>query len=146
MDRTLRELELACLHQDDFSQTDFKELFRLVNGALEQDAENPASYVRERVPEEMQEAFLIEADQNPYPDWRLQSNAPILESLLNAFLRLRRIRVDESLEQITFLQTQKPEEGEEDPAKDLGRFALEFIQARAKLDRALQLSNSQGRQ
>jgi hypothetical protein len=146
VDRTLRELELACLHQDDFSQTDFKGLFKLIQGALEQDEEDPASYVRERIPEEMQETFLIEADQNPYPDWRLQSNAPILESLLNAFLRLRRIRVDESLEQITFLQTQKTEEDEEDPTQDLGQLALAFIQARAKLDRALQLSNSQGRQ
>ena len=146
VDRTLRDLELACLHQDDFSQTDFKELFKLVNSALDQDEEDPASYVRERIPEDMQEAFLIEADQNPYPDWRLQASAPILESLLNAFLRLRRIRVDESLEQITFLQTQKVEEGEEDPIQDLGRLALEFIRARAKLDRALQLSNSQGKQ
>jgi hypothetical protein len=146
VDRTLRDLELACLHQDDFSQTDFKELFKLVNSALDQDEEDPASYVRERIPEDMQETFLIEADQNPYPDWRLQASAPILESLLNAFLRLRRIRVDESLEQITFLQTQKVEEGEEDPIQDLGRLALEFIRARAKLDRALQLSNSQGKQ
>lgn len=146
VNRTLRELELVCLNEDDFSQTDFRELFKLVSSALDQDDEDPAAYVRERIPDELQDGFLVEREQNPYPDWRLQSNAPILESLLNAFLRLRRIRVDESLEQITFLQTQKPEESEENPAQNLGQIALEFIQARSKLDRALQLSHSQGKQ
>jgi DNA primase len=145
VDRTLRELELVCLNDDDFSQTDFKELFKLVHTALEQDEEDPAGYVRERIPDEMQDTFLIEADQNPYPDWRLQPNAPILESLLNDFLRLRRIRVTESLDQITFLQSQNAEEDEESPIANLSKVAMEFIQARVKLDRALQLSHSQDR-
>ena len=146
VDRTLRSMELVCLNDDDFTQTDFKELFKLVSKALDQDGENPAEYVRQRIPDEMQETFLIEADQNPYPDWRLQPNASILESLLNDFIRLRRIRVDEGLDQITFLQTQMTVEDEENPTQDLSRLALEFIQARAKLDRALQLSNSQDKQ
>jgi DNA primase len=145
VDRTLRELELVCLNDDDFSQTDFKELFKLVHTALEQDEEDPAGYVRERIPDEMQEAFLIEADQNPYPDWRLQPNAPILESLLSDFLRLRRIRVTESLDQITFLQSQNAEGDEESRISNLSKVAMEFIQARVKLDRALQLSHSQDR-
>jgi DNA primase len=146
VDRALRGMELVCLNDDDFTQTDFKELFKLVSKALDQDDEDPAEYVRKRIPDEMQESFLIEADQNPYPDWRLQPNASILESLLNSFIRLRRIRVDEGLDQITFLQTQMTAEDEENPTQDLSRLALEFIQARAKLDQALQLSNSQDKQ
>ncbi|MBG0771260.1 MAG: hypothetical protein H0S82_06095 [Anaerolineaceae bacterium] len=146
VDRTLRGMELVCLNVEDFTQTDFRELFKIVSESLDQDGEDPAEYVRSRIPDEMQETFLIEADQNPYPDWRLQSNAPILESLLNAFIRLRRIRVDESLDQITFLQSQLGNEDENTPPQDFGKLALEFIQARAKLDRALQLNHSQGKQ
>ncbi len=92
IDRTLRELELVCLNVEDFTQTDFRELFKIVSGALDQDDEDPSEYVRARIPDEMQEEFLIEADQNPYPDWRLQPTASILESTLNDFIRLRRIR------------------------------------------------------
>ena len=146
VDRTLRGMELVCLNIEDFTQTDFRELFKIVSEALDQDGEDPAEYVRTRIPDEMQEVFLIEADQNPYPDWRLQPSASILESTLNDFIRLRRIRVDESLEQITFLQSQIGEEDEENPPQDFGKLALEFIQARAKLDRALQLNHSQGKQ
>ena len=146
VDRTLRGMELVCLNIEDFTQTDFRELFKIVSEALDQDSEDPAEYVRTRIPDEMQEVFLIEADQNPYPDWRLQPSASILESTLNDFIRLRRIRVDESLEQITFLQSQIGEEDEENPPQDFGKLALEFIQARAKLDRALQLNHSQGKQ
>ena len=146
VDRTLRGMELVCLNIEDFTQTDFRELFKTVSEALDQDGEDPAEYVRARIPDEMQDAFLIEADQNPYPDWRLQPSASILESTLNDFIRLRRIRVDESLEQITFLQSQIGEEDEENPPQDFGKLALEFIQARAKLDRALQLNHSQGKQ
>ncbi|MBG0771251.1 MAG: DNA primase, partial [Anaerolineaceae bacterium] len=146
VDRTLRGMELVCLNAEDFTQTDFRELFKIVIEALGQDDEDPAEFVRTRIPDEMQETFLIEADQNPYPDWRLQANAPILESLLNDFVRLRRIRVDEGLEQITFLQSQMGNEEEETPPQDFGKLALEFIQARAKLDRALQLNRSQGKQ
>ncbi|MBG0786285.1 MAG: DNA primase [Anaerolineaceae bacterium] len=145
IDRTLRELELVCLNVEDFTQTDFRELFKIVSDALDQDEEDPAEFVRIRIPDEMQDSFLIEADQNPYPDWRLQPNASILESTLNDFIRLRRIRVDESLDQITYLQQQAAED-EENPPQDFGKFALEFIQARAKLDRALQLNRSQGKQ
>jgi len=145
VDRTLRGMELVCLNDEDFTQTDFKMLFKLVSEALDQDDEDPAEYVHKRIPDEMQENFLIVADQNPYPDWRLQPNAPILESLLNSFIRLRRIRVDEGLDQITFLQSQMAGDDEEKPTQDLGHLALEYIQARAKLDRALQLSNSQGK-
>ena len=146
VDRTLRGMELVCLNLEDFTQTDFRELFKIVSEALDQDGEDPAEFVRTRIPDEMQETFLIEADQNPYPDWRLQPNAPILEIMLKDFIRLRRIRVIESLEQITFLQSQMNEEGAENPVQDFGKLAMAFIQARTKLDRALQLNPSQGKQ
>ncbi len=65
IDRTLRELELVCLNVEDFTQTDFRELFKIVSGALDQDDEDPSEYVRARIPDENAGEFLIEADQNP---------------------------------------------------------------------------------
>ncbi|MFW5713093.1 MAG: DNA primase [Brevefilum sp.] len=142
IDRLFRGHELACLHQDDFTQTDFREIFKLIKDALEQDAENPVAFVRQRIPEEMSEDLLNLAESEAYPDWRFQPNAPILESLIKMFIRLRRIRIDEGLDQLIFLQTQeKPESSEEAP--DLQKIAVEFVQMRSKLDQALQRNISQ---
>jgi DNA primase len=144
VDRAFREFELACLHVDDFTQTDFRQLFTLVRTSLDQEEEDPLAYVRERAPEHLQEGFLLDLDEDAYPDWRFQPNAPILESLLNMFIRLRRIRIDEGLDQLVFLQSQALEEGGEAPL-DFKKAALDYAQARSKLDRALQQSSSQGK-
>jgi DNA primase len=144
VDRAFREYELACLHVDDFTQTDFRQLFTLVQTSLDQEEEKPLVYVQDRVPEHLQEGFLSGENEDAYPDWRFQPNAPILESLLNMFIRLRRIRIDEGLDQLVFLQSQALEEGEEAPM-DFKKVALDYAQARSKLDRALQQSSSQGK-
>ncbi len=142
IDRTFRGHELACLHQDDFTQTDFREIFRWIRQALDQDAENPVNFVRQRIPEEMAEELLNLTEVDDYPDWRFQPNAPILESLLKMFIRLRRLRIDESLDQLVFLQTQETG-AEETP--DLQKIAVDYVKMRAKLDQALQRNVSQGK-
>ena len=144
IDRAFRSFELACLQMEDFTQTDFKELFKLVRDSLDQEQEDPLSYVQRRIPDEIQETLLDSAEEVAYPDWRFQPNAPILEGLLNNFIRLRRMRIDEGLDQIVFLQSQEAEASEE-PSPDLNKVAMEYMQVRAKLDRALQLSKSQGK-
>jgi hypothetical protein len=62
-----------------------------------------------------------------------------LESFLNMFIRLRRTRVDEGLDQLVFLQSQGFAE-EDDPQLDFRKRAVEYVQVRAKLDQALQQS------
>ena len=144
IDRTFRAHELACLHPDDFTQTDFREIFKQIKQALDQDAENPVAFVRQRIPDEMAEELLNLSEADATPDWRFQPNAPILESLLRTFIRLRRIRVDEGLDQLVFLQSQEsPEAAEETP--DLGKIAVEYVQMRARLDQALQRNMLQGK-
>ena len=135
VDRAFREFELACLHPDDFNHTDYKEVFKITKQALEQESEEPLEFVRNRIPDEMLETIL--EDEENYPDWRLQPNAPALESLLRTFIRLRRVRIDENLDQLVYLQTQENEISPEINA-DAGKLALEYIQIRAKLDQALQ--------
>ena len=135
IDRHFRSFELACLHLDDFSHTDYKEAFKLIKESLDQDIENPLAYVHGHLPEALREAFLDTDEETIYPNWRFQPNASIFESLLNMFIRLRRVRIDEGLDQLVFLGTQEhdPEEG----VVDISKIALDYVQARAKLDQAL---------
>lgn len=140
MDRTFREYGLACLHPDDFSQTDFKELFTLVKQSLDQEGEDPLEYLQAHIPEELRDEALDTPDATTYPNWRFQPNAPILESLVLMFIRLRRIRIDEALDQLVYLQSQKVA-GSGEINSDFNKLALDYVQVRAKLDRALQQSN-----
>lgn len=140
MDRTFREYGLACLHPDDFSQTDFKELFTLVKQSLDQEGEDPLEYLQAHIPEELRDEALDTPDAMTYPNWRFQPNAPILESLVLMFIRLRRIRIDEALDQLVYLQSQEVA-GSEEINSDFNKLALDYVQVRAKLDRALQQSN-----
>ncbi len=140
VDRTFRTYELASLQEDDFTHTDFKETFKLVKLALEQDAENPIDYIQQRLSEPIRDLILEGNQEEDFPNWRFQPNAPILESLLNMFIRLRRIRIDEGLDQLVFLQSQERDE-EEEGAVDISKIALEYVKARARLDQALQQGN-----
>jgi DNA primase len=136
IDRQFRAFELACLHPDDFSHTDYKEAFKLIKESLDQDVENPLDYVRGRLPEPVRDALLDADDKVAYPNWRFQPSAPIFESLLIMFIRLRRVRIDEGLDQLVFLQMQ--ERDEEDEPLDINKIAMDYVRARAKLDQALQ--------
>jgi len=144
VDRVFRYHELACLHSEDFIHSDFREIFKLVKAAMDQDIEQPLEYVHQRIPEPLAEKLIESGTENPYPNWRLQPNAPKLEFLINNFIRLRRIRIDERLDQLVFLQTQETQEGQEKPI-DFKKFAREYAEIRAKLDQALKESFNSGR-
>ncbi len=139
IDRHFRGFELAGLSLDDFSHTDYKEAFKLIEESLGQDDEKPLDYVRGRLPDTLGDYLLDEDEETAYPNWRFQPNAPIFESLLNMFIRLRRIRIDEGLDQLVFLQTQEREEAE--GVLDINKIAMDYVRARARLDQALQKGN-----
>ena len=141
VDRIFRGHELACVHVEDFSHADHRELFKLVREALDQEAEDPLSYIHARTTAEIFETFIETAAEENYPDWRFQPNDPKLEALLHMFIRLRRVRIDEGLDQLVFLQAQETEEGGE-LTNDIKKAALGYVQARAKLDHAAQKSTS----
>jgi len=136
VDRSFREYELACLHPDDFSNTDFKEIFKLVTQALNQDAEEPLLFIHNHFPQAMEDSLRSDLPEENYPNWRFQPNAPILEALLGEFIRLRRIRINESLDQIVFLQTHG-EALDEETSIQIRQTAMEYVKARSKLDKAL---------
>ena len=137
IDRSFREHELACVHVEDFSHADHREIFKLVRESLDQEAEEPLQYIQTHTPEAMLENIIETASEETYPDWRIEPGNAKLESLLLMFIRLRRIRIDEGLDQLVFLQAQEGEETGE-LTVDIKKAALDYVQARAKLDQALQ--------
>ncbi len=144
VNRAFRGYELACLHPFDFTQTDFREIFKLLTASLEQDQEDPLDFVRKHIPEPLMDVIDKNTLEDIYPDWRFQPNAPSLESLVNMFIRLRRIRIDEGLDQLVFLQSQEQTESE-DKTLEFKKIVLEHIEVRAKLDQALRQSFSYGK-
>ncbi len=139
VDRAFRGFELGCIHFEDFSDTDHRELCKLVRESIDQETEDPLNFIHTRAPAEMIEAFLENAPEEKYPDWRIESADPKLEALLRMFIRLRRVRIDEGLDQLVFLQTQEDDEPGE-IMLDFKKTALDFAQARAKLDQAFHQS------
>jgi len=137
IDRSFREHELACVHAEDFSHADHREIFKLVRESLDQEVEEPLQYIQTHTPEAMLENIIETASEETYPDWRIEPGNAKLESLLLMFIRLRRIRIDEGLDQLVFLQAQEGEEAGEFTV-DIKKAALDYVQARAKLDQALQ--------
>ena len=145
LDRSFRGYELACVQPEDFTHTDNRELFRLVRDAMEQELEDPLTYIHIRLPEEITESLSERTTEETYPDWRIQPNDPKLESLLHMFIRLRRDRIDEGLDQLVFLQSQEGEDTGE-LIIDIEKTALEYVQVRAKVDLVLQQASTRDRQ
>jgi DNA primase len=141
IDRSFRGYELACVHAEDFSHADHRELFKLVTEALDQEVEDPLTYIHTRMPEDLVDATEQDFFDDSYPDWRLQPDDPKLKALLHMFIRMRRIRVDEGLDQLVFLQSQAGEESG-DITVDIKTVVMEYVRSRAKIDQALRTSFS----
>ncbi len=139
INKIFRRFELACVGKMDFNHADHQVLFDLIEASLEQDNEEPESFVRKRISQALLDSGLLDLDPVDYPDWRLQPNAPELEMLVQAFIRLRRQRIDEGLDQLVYLQSQEASEPKES-GQALQDLALSYATVRANLDRALQQS------
>ncbi len=137
IDRAFRSFQLACLHSGDFTHADHRELFNMVKSSLEQEDENPFDFIQKRIPQTLFDVDETPVDNTHYPDWRLQPNAPIFETLLNMFIRLRRAHIDEGLDQLVYLQSQ-PQEQTMESSIDFKRLAQDYVHARIQLDRAMQ--------
>jgi len=55
IDRAFRGFELACIHADDFTHTDTKEIFKIIKQSVEQDRDAHLDYIGNRAQKEMLE-------------------------------------------------------------------------------------------
>ncbi len=138
LDRTLQQAGLSRFSPQDMEFADHQALARLLLQSLEQDHSDPSAYLRDNLPEsldDMVQLFLAPLSQQqgkePTADQRL-------EDLVRTFMNLRLIRVNEGIRQMRFLQAeveaQAEGEGGLNPFQDL---IVQYLQARSRLESAI---------
>ncbi len=138
VDRALQEAGLARMAADDFHQTDYQVLFRLLQESTEQDEQEPATYIHGRlspVLEELSERLTKDTG----PDEPNQER--LVEHLLRNILLLRDFYLKENLNQLRFLQEETQEQGELRTASYI-ELVQQHALVRRALDQALGLSSN----
>ena len=110
LDRALQEFGLNALSADDFNVTEHETLFEVVQRSLEQDAQDAAAYVLDHLPEDLEslaKTLLAESENLSSVDERL------LEEASRGVIKLRRIMLNESLNQLRFFQEEAQSSKEE---------------------------------
>ena len=129
LDRALQETGLSPLSVDDFGYTENQSLFGIIRAAIEQDALEAYDYVQENAVGAL--AALIE---------RLTVNADkmgsvierVLEEMVRNIISLRRLRINDVVNQLRFFQEDAQERGEA-----LGNDYQQLVMAQTLLRREL---------
>jgi len=109
MDRLLQEASLSRMGLEDFGYTDNKELFRLVRQSLEQDDSRPDEYLLDHRPESLG-GLMNEILEEPLHLDPVEER--VLDDLLRTVLKMRRLSIDESINQLRFFQEDAMEQGD----------------------------------
>ncbi len=133
LDRNLQANGLSRIAMQDFEHGDYQSLARLILQSLAQDEEEPSTFIQHTCPAEL--VGLLEELSAPLPHGEPNANRR-MEDLLRTFLTLRLTRVNESIEQIRFMQQELQEQSSASvsPYQDL---IPSYIQARNRLETAL---------
>lgn len=109
LDRSLQELGLTPLDGHDFEYTDHKLLFGYIRESVEQDKAEHHDFVVEALPESLQglsRELLAQTANMETLDEKL------VEELLRAVIKLRRMVAGENLNQLRFLQEEEQQDGD----------------------------------
>jgi DNA primase len=109
LDRALQEAALSRMTPEDFGYTDHQVLFRLVRQSLEQDADDADQYLRQNLPlslENLADELAAQAGELDPVDDRL------LEDLFRAVVKIRHMALNESVNQLRFLQEEAQQLGD----------------------------------
>lgn len=109
LDRLLQQYGLAPLVAQDFEYTDYQMLFGLIREAVEQDQTEHHAFVVEAIPESLRglsHELLLQTEKLDPVDEKL------LEELLRGVIKLRRVALGESLNQLRFLQEEAQQAGD----------------------------------
>jgi DNA primase len=111
LDRFLQEAALGRMTADDFGYTDHQVLFRLVRQSLEQDADDADQYLRQNLPpalESLVDELAAQAGElDPVED-------RLLEDLFRGVVKIRHMALNESVNQLRFLQEEAQQSGDLD--------------------------------
>jgi len=134
LDRLLQESGLGPLMPEDFEYTDHQLLFRLVRQSLEQVEAEHHAFVAARVPETLQglaKDLLARTEKLDPVDDRL------LEELFRNVIAMRRLVVEENINQLRFIMEEAQLEGDL-KVMNYQEMALQHSRLRNSLDRAMQ--------
>ncbi len=132
LDRGLQEAALSRMVPEDFGYTDHQMLFRLIRQALDQDADEVEGYLREKLPSSLStlaEDLLAQSEKLDPLDDRL------LDDLFRGVIKIRRTQLNESLNQLRFLQEEAQQAGDLRAASYREMVQQQSVQLRA-LDQA----------
>jgi len=111
LDRSLQEAGLGRMTPEDFGYTDHQVLFRLVRQSLEQDAHDPDQYLRQNLPpalENLADELIAQAGElDPVED-------RLLEDMFRGVVKIRHMALNESVNQLRFLQEEAQQSGDGD--------------------------------
>lgn len=133
LDRSLQKAQLSRFDGLDFEQADCQILAHLVLRSLEQDQLEPDQFIHEQMPESLQE--LARRLLEPLPQGEPSSNA-LIEDLVRSVIRLRLVRINESLNQLRYMQEELQQQGEL-RLEAYQEMVVQYATLRDRLDRAL---------
>jgi DNA primase len=133
VDRALQEHQLERLTSSDFEHSDLQEMFRLSLEALEQNSIEPLDYALHNLPmpliDRAYELLVHSQELDP-------NQERVFEDLMRTILMLRRRKLQQSNEQMRFLQENAQEEGDL-KASEYQPVVLQNMQSLQRLDKAL---------
>jgi DNA primase len=138
LDRQLQQASLSALLPEDFEYTDHQMLFRLVRQSLEQVEADHHAFVAARVPETLQglaKDLLAQTQELDPVDDRL------LEELFRNIVKIRRLAVEQSINQLRFIMEEAQQEGDL-RVKNYQQLAVQHSRLRNDLDRALKRASA----
>ena len=125
---------MSRLSPEDFEYTDHQVLFRLVRQSLEQDAADADQYLHQNLPPalaDLTDELLANSLSLDSLDDRL------LEDLFRGVIKIRRLGLDESINQLRFLQEDAQQQGDLRAASYL-EMVSQYRRSRNALDQASQ--------
>jgi DNA primase len=133
LDRVLQQEQLSRFTPQDFEQGEYQALARLIQQSLEEDHMDPQDFLAENLPESL-ESLAAELRNTAQKDALIPEKS--LEELILTIMRLRKLRVQEGLQQLQYLQLDlQVEEGmQTSPYQEL---VFQYTQTLARLNRAL---------
>jgi DNA primase len=132
LDRALQQCGLNSLSVDDFEDAGHQQMTALLIQGLAQDEVETLHFIEKSLDESLREAFeKLARQQKPNEE---KNHNKVLEALIRSVMTIRQLRVNETLNQLRYMQ--QDEENSEEQA-NIQKMIIQFTQLRGKLDRAL---------
>ena len=132
LDRSLQTAGLGRLSVSDYESAEHQLIAKLILQSLDQDDMEPGHYIRQNLPAVLQDM----TDELTAPLERGEpTSEKLMEDLLRTVIRLRQIRITDTLNQLRFLQEEIQQQGDLSLGPYQESFA-QYIQVRDRLDKA----------